>query len=66
MTRNPGALVEAAASAPGPVLVVGHSNTVHDLVGRFGGTPPAPLSEEDYGTIFVVEPDGEVATLEVR
>lgn len=64
--RNPGALVEAAASAPGPVLVVGHSNTVHDLVGRFGGSPPAPLSEEDYGTIFVVEPDGEVARLDVR
>lgn len=64
--RNPGALVEAAASAAGPVLVVGHSNTVHDLVGRFGATPPAPLSEEDYGTIFVVDPDGEVDAVEVR
>lgn len=64
--RNPGALVEAAAAARGPILVVGHSNTVHDLVARFGGAPPAPLSEEDYGTIFVVEPNGEVDTVEVR
>lgn len=64
--RDPDALVEAVAAVPGPVLVVGHSNTVAELVGRFGGTPPAPLTEEDYGTLFVVEPDGDVATLEVR
>lgn len=64
--KGPGALAAAVAAAPGPALVVGHSNTIHDLVGRFGGTPPAPLTEEDYGTLFVIEADGGVATLEVR
>ena len=64
--RNPDVLVTAVAAAPGAVLVVGHSNTVPELVGRFGGTPPEPLSEEDYGTVFVVDGDGGVETLEVR
>ena len=63
---NPQALAAAVAAVAGPVLVVGHSNTVHDLVGLFGGTPPAPLTEEDYGTLFVVGAEGEVATAEVR
>lgn len=60
--RNPEALLKAAASAPGAVLVVGHSNTVHDLVARFGGRAPPPLSEEDYGTVWVVSDTGETTT----
>ncbi|MBA3577508.1 MAG: histidine phosphatase family protein [Sphingomonas sp.] len=64
--RSPELLAAAVSAAPGPVLVVGHSNTVHDLVGRFGGTPPPPLTEQDYGTVFMVKADGGVATMAVR
>lgn len=64
--KNPEALAAAVGAAPGPVLVVGHSNTVHELVARFGGAPLAPLTEEDYGMVYVVEADGEVTMLEVR
>ena len=64
--RDPAALVRTVAAAGGPVLIVGHSNTVPDLVAAFGGTRPAPMSEEDFGTLFVVEPDGTVAATEVR
>lgn len=64
--RNPQALVAVVAAAPGPVLVVGHSNTVPDLVAAFGGAAPAPLSDEDYGTLFAVEADGDVSTLQVN
>lgn len=64
--RDPDALLAAVSEAPGPVLVVGHSNTVPDLVAIFGGARPEPISEEDFGTLFVVAPDGEVTTLAVR
>lgn len=58
--RNPQALAALVAAAQGSVLVVGHSNTVHDLIGHFGGEPPQPLTEEDYGTVFVIDSQGEV------
>ena len=53
--RNVPALVESVKAVPGNVLVVGHSNTVPDLVAAFGGQKPAPLTEADYGTIYVVK-----------
>ncbi|MFP5329247.1 MAG: SixA phosphatase family protein [Alphaproteobacteria bacterium] len=64
--KDPDRLVEAVAAARGPVLVVGHSNTVPDLVDRLGGPPQPPLSDTDYGTVYVVEPDGDVTSFAVR
>lgn len=52
--RNVEALAAAVAAAGGPVLIVGHSNTAADLVARFGGSRVAPLTEQDYGTVYVV------------
>jgi broad specificity phosphatase PhoE len=63
---NAAALAAKVAAAGGPVLVVGHSNTVPDLVQLFGGSRPAPLSEQDFGTIYDVEPGGTVVTTQVR
>lgn len=64
--RNRDQLVALVAKAQGSVLIVGHSNTVHDLVARFGGVPPAPLTEQDYGTVFMVDVRGGVRTFQVR
>lgn len=64
--RNSQQLAIEVAASKGSVLVIGHSNTVHDLVQRFGGkTPPAPLSEQDYGAVFVINPRGDVTVFEV-
>jgi broad specificity phosphatase PhoE len=52
----PERLVEAVRAVHGAVLIIGHSNTVPDLVTRFGGAPAPVIGDGDYGTIFVVDP----------
>jgi broad specificity phosphatase PhoE len=63
---NVAALAAAVTSAAGPVLVVGHSNTVPELVALFGGARPAAMGDDDYGTLFEVAPDGTVTAASVR
>lgn len=59
-------LANAVRAASGPVLIVGHSNTVPELVALFGGARPAEIGEDDYGTLFEVHPDGTVTSQRVR
>ncbi len=47
-------LVAAVKGQPGDVLIVGHSNTVPEIVERFGGTRPAPLVHADFGDLWIV------------
>jgi phosphohistidine phosphatase SixA len=54
--RDPDALIKAVAAINGAALIVGHSNTVPDIVARLGGAAIAPLGDQDYGTIFVARP----------
>ena len=45
-------LVARVLAERGTVLVVGHSNTVPEIVERLGGERPAPLAETDYGDVW--------------
>ena len=53
--RDNAALAKRAAAIAGSILIVGHSNTVPAIVAAVGGTPPGPMTEEDFGRIFAVE-----------
>jgi len=52
------ALVARVRAEAGRVLIVGHSNTVPEIVERLGGARPGELGEADYGDVWVVWPDG--------
>lgn len=45
-------LIAAVSRETGTVLIVGHSNTVPDIIERLGGQRPAPLVHEDFGDIW--------------
>lgn len=61
----PKALVEKVKSQSGAVLVVGHSNTLPELVRLFGGAPGADIADNEYDRLYqlIVGPDGAITTV---
>lgn len=51
-------LIARVRAEHGAVLIVGHSNTVPDIVAALGGARPAALTHEDFGDIWRVAPGG--------
>ena len=52
--RDMPGLIEKVKASNGNVLVVGHSNTVGDVVSRLGVTDAVKLGDNDYDNLFVV------------
>ncbi|WP_166876924.1 SixA phosphatase family protein [Massilia mucilaginosa] len=52
-------------AAGGTALVVGHSNTVPDLVRLFGGKPGADIGDDEFDRLYqlIVDKDGSVMTV---
>jgi broad specificity phosphatase PhoE len=61
----PAALVEKVKTLNGAVLVVGHSNTLSELVRLFGGVPGAEIADNEYDRVYqlVRGADGAIATV---
>ena len=53
-------LVARVREEAGPVLVVGHSNTVPEIVAALGVAKPEPIPDTAYGDIWHVAPGGAV------
>jgi phosphohistidine phosphatase SixA len=58
-------LVARVRAGPLPALVVGHSNTVPDIVAQLGGTRPAPLSHPDFGDVWRIGTGGVTTRMRV-
>jgi broad specificity phosphatase PhoE len=56
--KDPGPLVAAVLKAKGNVLIVGHSNTVPDLIKKLGITEPIAIGDNDFDNLFVVVRSG--------
>lgn len=50
-------LVAKLKIATGRVLVVGHSNTLPEILKALGIASPPPIAESDYNDLFVFEPE---------
>ena len=53
-SKNAAAAIEKLKSAQGNVLVVGHSNTVPELLKALGVTEPVTIAEDEFDALFVV------------
>ena len=62
--KDPDPLIEQIRRAQGNILIVGHSNTLPDLMKRLGVTQPVSIPDSQYGDLFiVVKPESGEATL---
>lgn len=61
----PKLLVEKVKALSGAVLVIGHSNTLPELVQLFGGAPGTEIDEEEYDRLYLLVdgPGGKVTTV---
>ena len=46
--------VEKVKAATGPVLIVGHSNTIPEIMGKLGVETPPKLADGDYDNLFII------------
>ena len=52
--RDMPALIEKLKTGTGNALVIGHSNTVGEVIAALGVTEPVKLADNDYDNLFVV------------
>ena len=52
--NTPGTLLEALKTARGNLVVVGHSNSIPDLLRGLGVTPVVKIDDKEYDNLFVV------------
>ena len=61
------AIAERLRTTPGRHLVVGHSNTVPELVTALGGDPGGDIAQDEYDRLYVVTlAAGRVTTVLIR
>jgi broad specificity phosphatase PhoE len=51
-------LVARVRAGPQPALIVGHSNTVPEIVQQLGGTRPGDLTHPDFGDLWRIAANG--------
>jgi broad specificity phosphatase PhoE len=60
--RDTPGLIASVSAESGTVLIVGHSNTVPDIVQKLGGQRPDDLSHEDFGDIWHIAGPEKITT----
>jgi phosphohistidine phosphatase SixA len=53
-SKDTAGLVKKIKSSPGNVLVVGHSNTLPEIMKGLGVTEPVVIAEDEFDALFVV------------
>jgi phosphohistidine phosphatase SixA len=53
-SKEPGALIEKVKAGSGNALVIGHSNTVPEIIRQLGIVEPVKLADSDYDWLFAV------------
>lgn len=63
VAKDTAALVARLKQSPVPVLVVGHSNTVPEILTALGASPAVTIPDTEYDNLFIVPPSSPVIRL---
>lgn len=64
--RDMSGLIEKVKAGAGNALIVGHSNTVADVIARLGVTEPVKLADGEYDNLFVIACGGKPALVRLH
>jgi broad specificity phosphatase PhoE len=65
-SKDPAALVRQLKNIDGNVLVVGHSNTVPEIIKSLGVSTPVTIGDNDFDNLFVVTPGAPIRFLRLH
>lgn len=62
---KPALVIDKIKALAGPTLLVGHSNTIAELVTLLGGAPGTAIGDDEYDRLYqlAIAPDGSVTTV---
>jgi broad specificity phosphatase PhoE len=52
--RDPGALAQQVRTAGGNVLIVGHTNTLPEILKQLGVSTPISIADDEFDNLFVI------------
>jgi len=64
--NQPADVMSAVKAATGNVLIVGHSNTMPDVMKALGAPPPAAIADNEYDNLFVLTVGTTTTTLRLH
>jgi broad specificity phosphatase PhoE len=64
--NEPAEVIKAVKAATGNVLIVGHSNTMPDIIKALGAPPPAAIADNEYDNLFVLTVGTTTTTLRLH
>ena len=65
-SKDPQSLIARIKGAKGNVLVIGHSNTVPDVIRRLGVETPVTVRDADYDHLFIVSVSSQPSVLQLH
>ena len=66
VTADAADVVKQLAGAKGNVLVVGHSNTVPDVIKGLGVTAPVTIGDDEFDNLFIVTTGAQPSVLRLH
>ena len=62
---KPAAMLEKVKASPGPSMIVGHSNTVPELVKLLGGGTVPEIADDEFDRLYqvIIGDDGKITTV---